>query len=402
MGNTWTSNIGPGGAIQFVALNGTLDYPNPFNSSFRLPSMLVSDLALREDPSYNTITTAWVKDFPAFTTAFAQAWFKLTHRDMGPRARYLGPEVPEQTFSWQDPLPAANTTTLITTEDQTELKKQILGSYGLTVSELVSVAWGSASTFRSGDKRGGANGARIALEPQVSWDVNNPKQLQKVLEALKTIQTDFNGKNPGKQVSLADLIVLGGNAAIESASTAAVSVSFTAGRVDATQQDTDITSFQNLNPQGDGFRNYRNTSGWSIARTEELLVDKAQQLSLTAPEMTVLVGGLRALDANFDGSNKGVLTNTPGKLTNEFFINLLDINTVWSADTTGEVYTGKDRATGAEKWTATRVDLAFGSHAELRAISEVYAEAGGQEILVENFAAAWAKVMDLDRFDVKK
>lgn len=293
----------------------------------------------------------------------------------------------------------------ITTEDQTELKKQILGASGITVSQLVSVAWGSASTFRSGDKRGGANGARIALEPQVSWAVNNPKQLQIVLAALKTIQTDFNGKYADRQVSLADLIVLGGNAAIESACIAAgstCSVLFTAGRVDVTQQDTDIANFQNLNPQGDGFRNYRNTSGWSIARTEELLIDKAQQLTLTAPEMTVLIGGLRALNANFDGSNKGVLTEKPGQLTNDFFINLLDINTVWSADATGEVYTGKDRKTDAEKWTATRVDLAFGSHAELRAISEVYAEAGGQQKLVDDFTAAWAKVMDLDRFDVKK
>lgn len=348
---------------------------------------------------------------------------------MGPIVRYLGPEVPKQRFSWQDPLPTVNYIQ-ITTEDQTQLKAQILATAGLTISNLVSVAWGSASTYRNGDKRGGANGARIALQPQASWEVNNPTQLQTVLSAvcysllqfhvitkssiletdismqLNTVKTDFNYKNAGKQVSLADLIVLGGNAAIEVAAAKAgyggVIVPFTAGRVDATQDDTDIAGFEILNPQGDGFRNFRNTTGWSIARTEELLIDKAQQLTLTAPELTVLVGGLRALNTNYDGSSKGILTSRPGHLTNDFFVNLLDMNTVWTADTTGELFSGKDRSTGAEKWTATRADLVFGSHAELRAIAEVYSEVGGDQQLVEDFAAAWAKVMNLDRFDVKK
>jgi catalase-peroxidase len=286
------------------------------------------------------------------------------------------------------------------------LKSQILAAPGMTISNLVSVAWGSASTFRGGDKRGGANGARIALEPQASWAVNNPKQLQTVLSALNTIKTNFNKQSRGKQVSLADLIVLGGNAAVESAAAAAgfknVQVPFTVGRVDATQADTDVASFEFLNPQGDGFRNFRNTTGWSLARTEELLVDKAQQLTLTAPEMTVLVGGMRALNANYDGSSKGILTTKPGVLTNDFFGNLLDINTVWSpADGTNELFTGKDRSTGATKWSATRADLVFSSHAELRAIAEVYAAKDSARQMVDDFVAAWTKVMNLDRFDVK-
>ncbi|KAH7390098.1 heme peroxidase [Cadophora sp. MPI-SDFR-AT-0126] len=403
-GNTWSATRSPAGAHQFEALNGTVDYPDPFGTGFRRATMLVSDLALRDDPIYGPIAKSWIEDFQGFTNAFAAAWFKLTHRDMGPKSRYLGPEIPKQTFSWQDPLPTVNYTS-ITPEDQIQLKSQILATSGLTISNLVSVAWGSASTFRGGDKRGGANGARIALEPQVSWPVNNPEQLRVVLSALNTVKADFNARYSGKQVSLADLIVLGGNAAIEKAAADAgtpVSVQFTAGRVDATQANTDIENFEILRPQGDGFRNFRNSSGWSIARTEELLVDKAQQLTLTAPEMTVLVGGLRALNANYDGSSNGILTSKPGVLTNDFFVNLLDMNTVWTADTTGELFTGKDRSTGAEKWTATRADLVFGSHAELRAIAEVYSEAGGAEQLVEDFAAAWTKVMELDRFDVKK
>lgn len=343
---------------------------------------------------------------------------------MGPISRYLGPDVPKQQFIWQDPLPSA-TGSPITAGDQANLKSQILAAKGITVSNLVSVAWGSASTFRGGDKRGGANGARIALQPQASWAVNNPKQLQTVLSAvclllphlsiaslrlltdrriqLTTIKNNFN--KGGRKVSLADLIVLGGNAAVEKAAAAAgskVSVPFTVGRVDATQDNTDISTFENLNPQGDGFRNYRNSSGWSLARTEALLVDKAQQLTLTAPEMTVLVGGMRALNANFDGSSNGILTKRPGTLTNDFFTNLLDINTVWTPDSTSQLFTGKDRSTGAQKWTATRADLVFSSHAELRAISEVYAEAGGASQMVTDFVAAWAKVMNLDRFDVKK
>ncbi|KAH7310970.1 heme peroxidase [Rhexocercosporidium sp. MPI-PUGE-AT-0058] len=404
-GNTWSPSKSPAGAHQFEALNGTVDYPNPFNASFRRATMLVSDLALRDDPIYSAIAKSWVGDLPALTNAFAAAWFKLTHRDMGPIARYLGPEIPARRFPWQDPLPTVKYTQ-ITTDDQTKLKAQILATAGLTVSNLVSVAWASASTFRSGDKRGGANGARIAMPPQVSWEVNNPKQLQTVLSALNKVKADFNSKNGNKQVSLADLIVLGGNAAIESATGTAgyggVVVPFTAGRVDATQSDTDIAGFEVLNPQADGFRNFRNASGWSVARTEELLIDKAQQLTLTAPEMTVLVGGLRVLGANYDGSSKGVLTSRPGKLTNDFFVNLLDMNTKWTVDSTGELFSGKDRATGAQKWTATRADLVFGSHAELRAIAEVYSEVGGEQQLVQDFAAAWAKVMNLDRFDVKK
>ncbi|KAE8454447.1 Catalase-peroxidase 2 [Mollisiaceae sp. DMI_Dod_QoI] len=405
-GNTWTLTKSPAGAVQFEAFNSTLDYPDPFNKTFRHATMMVSDLALREDPIFGPIAQSWVNDFPALTHAFAAAWFKLLHRDMGPISRYLGPEVPAQRFSWQDPLPTVACSP-INAGDETKLKAQILAAPGMTVSKLVSVAWGSASTFRGGDKRGGANGARIALEPQVSWAVNNPKQLKSVLSALTTIKTNFNkANNGGRQVSLADLIVLGGNAAIEKAAAAAgyknVIVPFTVGRVDATQDETDISSFELLNPQGDGFRNYRNTSGWSLARTEELLVDKAQQLTLTAPELTVLVGGMRGLNANYDGSSTGILTAEPGTLTNDFFTNLLDIKTVWTPDSTGELFTGKDRSTGKTKWTASRADLVFGSHAELRAIAEVYAEAGGKDQLVTDFVAAWAKVMDLDRFDVKK
>ena len=345
---------------------------------------------------------------------------------MGPISRYLGPDVPKQRFIWQDPLPNA-TYPPITAADEAYLKAQILANPSLTVSNLVSVAWGSASTFRGGDKRGGANGARIALQPQASWVVNNPTRLQTVLSAvcfppspsvrcvpaavdpdlriqLNTIKTNFN--KGGKGVSLADLIVLGGNAAIEKAASAAgydnVCVPFSAGRVDATQDDTDISTFEDLNPQGDGFRNYRNSSGWSLARTEELLVDKAQQLTLTAPQLTALVGGLRAINANYDGSSHGILTTRPGTLTNDFFINLLDINTVWTPDSTGELFTGNDRSTGTQKWTATRADLVFSSQAELRAIAEVYAEVGGADQLVADFVTAWAKVMDLDRFDIKK
>ncbi|KUJ14480.1 catalase/peroxidase HPI [Mollisia scopiformis] len=404
--NTWTLVKSPAGALQFEALNSTVDYPDPFNGAARHATMLVSDLALREDPIYGAIAGAWASNFTLLTDAFANAWFKLLHRDMGPISRYLGPEIPQQQFIWQDPLPKVNYP-CITPSDEATLKQQIISTPGLTVENLVSVAWGSASTFRGGDKRGGANGARIALQPQASWAVNNPKQLQKVLSKLTTIQTAFNSANHGgKQVSLADLIVLGGNAAIEKGAAAAgytnVTVPFTAGRVDATQADTDITTFEYLNPQGDGFRNYRNYTGWSLARTEELLVDKAQQLTLTAPEMTVLVGGMRALNANFDNSATGILTAEPGTLTNDFFVNLVDMRTVWTADSTGELFTGKDRTTGKTKWTATRADLVFGSHAELRAIVEVYAQAGGKDQVVSDFVAAWAKVMDLDRFDVKK
>ncbi|KAK3368400.1 heme peroxidase [Podospora didyma] len=401
--NTWTLTKSPAGAWQFIALNSTVDYPDPFNKTFRHATMLVSDLALREDPIYSAIAKSWVDDFPALTNAFAAAWFKLLHRDMGPVARYLGPEVPKQRFIWQDPLPTA-TYPSITDQDQAKLKAKILAAPGVSISSLVSVAWGSASSFRGGDKRGGANGARIALQPQVSWQANNPKQLAVVLAALRGVQDDFNKSNKNsKQVSLADLIVLGGNAAIEAASGQRnLRVPFTAGRVDALQSDTDISSFELLNPRADGFRNYRNATAPGRASTEALLVDKAQQLTLTAPELTALIGGLRVLGATFDGSKTGVLTTKPATLTNDFFVNLLDINTVWTPSPGNEIFTGKDRATGATKWTATRADLVFGSHSELRALAETYAEAGGQDRLVSDFVAAWAKVMDLDRFDVKK
>ncbi|KAK1751239.1 putative catalase-peroxidase 2, partial [Echria macrotheca] len=418
--NEWTLVKGPSGSFQYEALESAREYPDPFNKTFRRATMLVSDLALREDPVYSSFAKNWHDHPEKLTNAFADAWFKLIHRDMGPISRYLGPEVPKQRFIWQDPLPDVNHPP-ITDADAAELKKRILATPGLTVPNLVSTAWGSASTFRGGDKRGGANGARIALEPQVSWLVNNPKQLRTTLSTvslfslrwrmsnLTKIKNAFNTANKnGRQVSLADLIVLGGNAAVEKAAADAgyknIVVRFTVGRVDTTQENTDISTFEHLNSQADGFRNFRNTSGWAMARTEELLVDKAQQLTLTVPEMAVLVGGMRALGANFDRSSKGILTARPGVLTNDFFVNLLDMNTFWTPDESsgGELFTGKDRASGDKKWTATRADLVFGSHAELRAICEAYAEAGGQDKMVSDFVAAWAKVMDLDRFDVKK
>ncbi|KAK1458624.1 catalase/peroxidase HPI [Colletotrichum cuscutae] len=400
--NKWTLVTSPAGAHQWEAVNGTLDYPDPFDSTkFRKATMLTSDLALINDPSYLNITTRWLDHPQELADAFAKAWFKLLHRDLGPVARYLGPEIPKETFGWQDPLPAREGE-LIDDADVTKLKSDILGTAGLDVSKLASVAWASASTFRHSDKRGGANGARIALEPQNKWVSNNPTVLAEVIDALKKIQTSFN--TGAKKVSLADLIVLGGAAAVEKAASdagVAVTVPFTAGRVDATQEQTDVRAFNYLEPQADGFRNYG--KGTARARTEEILVDKASQLTLSAPELTVLVGGLRALGATFDQSNTGVLTAKKGKLTNDWFINLLDISTVWSkTDTEGETWTGVDRKTKAEKWTATRADLVFGSHAELRAISEVYASSDANEKFVKDFVAAWNKVMNLDRFDLKK
>ncbi|KAK1490289.1 catalase/peroxidase HPI [Colletotrichum costaricense] len=400
--NKWTLVTSPAGAHQWEAVNGTLDYPDPFDSTkFRKATMLTSDLALINDPSYLNITTRWLDHPQELADAFAKAWFKLLHRDLGPVARYLGPEIPKETFGWQDPLPAREGE-LIDDADVTKLKSDILGTAGLDVSKLASVAWASASTFRHSDKRGGANGARIALEPQNKWVSNNPTVLAEVIDALKKIQTSFN--TGAKKVSLADLIVLGGAAAVEKAASdagVAVTVPFTAGRVDATQEQTDVRAFNYLEPQADGFRNYG--KGTARARTEEILVDKASQLTLSAPELTVLVGGLRALGATFDQSNTGVLTAKKGQLTNDWFINLLDISTVWSkTDTEGETWTGVDRKTKAEKWTATRADLVFGSHAELRAISEVYASSDANEKFVKDFVAAWDKVMNLDRFDLKK
>ncbi|RBR13508.1 uncharacterized protein FIESC28_08136 [Fusarium coffeatum] len=403
LGNKWTLVESPAGAHQWEALNGTKDYPDPFDKTkFRRPTMLTSDLALIHDEAYLKICKRWLKNPEEMGDAFRKAWFKLLHRDLGPVSRYLGPEVPKEKFIWQDPLPERKGD-VISDEDVSSLKAAILKADGLDVSKLVSTAWASASTFRGSDKRGGANGGRIALEPQVNWASNNPKQLKSVLSALKAIQKDFNGKSD-KQVSLADLIVLGGVAGVEKAAKDAgfkdVEVPFTPGRVDATQEQTDIKQFSYLEPLADGFRNYGH--GTARARTEEILVDKAAQLTLTPPEMTVLVGGLRAMNANFDGSSKGVLTEKAGQLTNDFFVNLLSPAFKWDKkDSRGELWTGSDRATKSAKWTATRADLVFGSHAELRAISEVYGSSDAKEKFVKDFVAAWTKVMNLDRFDVK-
>lgn len=336
-----------------------------------------------------------------FADAFARAWFKLTHRDMGPRTRYLGPDIPKEELIWQDPIPEVDHL-LADEKDVEALKHTILGS-GLTVSELVATAWASASTFRGSDKRGGANGARIRLSPQKDWVVNNPSQLQKVLRKLETIQADFNtAQKDGKKVSLADLIVLGGCAAIEKAAKDAglsFTVPFTPGRMDASQDQTDVESVNYLEPLGDGFRNYHCSK--VHVPTEELLVDKAQLLTLTPPELTVLIGGMRVLDTNFDGTKHGVFTQRPGVLTNDFFINLLDMRTSWKAASDDrQLFIGTDRATGQPKWTATRADLIFGSHAELRAVAEVYGSADAQEKFVKDFISAWNKVMNLDRFDL--
>ncbi|KAJ0159870.1 Catalase-peroxidase 2 [Colletotrichum tanaceti] len=403
LGNQWTLVTSPAGARQWEAVNATADFPDPFDKTkFHKPTMLTSDLALINDPAYLKITTRWLSHPQELSDAFAKAWFKLLHRDLGPVSRYLGPDIPKETYVWQDPLPP-RTGELINDGDIAKLKADILATPGLDVSKLASVAWASAATFRASDKRGGANGARIALEPQVNWASNNPKQLAEVLTALKKVQSAFNA-GP-KKVSLADLIVLGGSAAVEKAAKdagfAAASVPFAPGRVDATQEQTDVRSFSFLEPQADGFRN--SGRGTARARTEELLVDKAAQLTLTATEMTVLVGGMRALGAVFDGSNTGVLTPNKGKLTTDYFKNLLDISTTWTkASDDGELWKGLDRKTKAEKWTATRADLVFGSHAELRAIAEVYASADANEKFVRDFIAAWTKVMNLDRFDLKK
>jgi catalase-peroxidase len=359
-----------------------------------VPTMLTTDLSLRFDPAYEKISRRFYEHPDQFADAFARAWFKLTHRDMGPIVRYLGPLVPKETLIWQDPIPSANHP-LIGEQDIAALKSKILGS-GLSVSELVSTAWASASTFRGSDKRGGANGARIRLAPQKNWDVNQPAQLAKVLAKLEAIQKEF-----GKKVSLADLIVLGGSAAIEKAAKDAghdVKVPFTPGRADATQEQTDVESFAPLEPKADGFRNYSRGKQWMAP--EELLVDKAQLLKLTAPEMTVLVGGLRVLGANAGGSKHGVLTKEPGKLTNDFFVNLLDMGTEWQPAGSDGVYEGRDRKTKTAKWTGTRVDLIFGSHAQLRAIAEVYGSADAKEKFVKDFVAAWTKVMNADRYDL--
>jgi catalase-peroxidase len=365
------------------------------------PMMTTADLSLKFDPAYEKIARRYLENPEEFADAFARAWFKLTHRDMGPRSRYLGPEVPQEELIWQDPVPAVDHE-LIDDQDVADLKGQILAS-GLSISELVSTAWASASTFRGSDYRGGANGARIRLAPQKDWEVNQPKQLAKVLATLEKIQKAFNqAQSANKKVSLADMIVLGGCAGIEKAARNAsydVTVPFTPGRTDASQEQTDVESFAVLEPVADGFRNY--LKGKYSVSAEELLVDRAQLLTLTAPEMTVLVGGMRALNANFDGSQHGVFTQRPGALTNDFFVNLLDMGTAWKA-TSGDddVFEGRDRATGELKWTGTRVDLIFGSNSQLRALAEVYAQDDSQEKFVHDFVAAWNKVMNADRFDL--
>jgi len=363
--------------------------------------MLTTDLALRFDPAYEKISRRFMENPDAFADAFARAWFKLTHRDMGPRARYLGQEVPAEELIWQDPVPAVDHV-LINENDTAALKAKVLNS-GLSLPQLVSTAWASASTFRGSDKRGGANGARIRLAPQKDWKVNDPVQLKKVLERLDSIRNEFNSaQSGGKKVSLADLIVLAGCAAVEKAARVAgynVTVPFTPGRMDASQEQTDVDSFAVLEPAADGFRNYLKAK-FTVC-SEELLVDKARLLNLTAPEMTVLLGGMRALDANFDHSKHGVFTKRPGVLTNDFFVNLLDMSTVWKPTSeSGEEFEGDDRATGELKWTGTRVDLIFGSNSELRALAEVYGSADAGEKFVKDFVAVWNKVMNLDRFDL--
>lgn len=403
-GFEWELTKSPAGAHQWKpkgdAGAGTVpDAHDPSKS--HQPFMLTTDLSLRVDPVYEKISRHFFENPTEFNDAFARAWFKLTHRDMGPKARYLGPEVPSEELIWQDPVPAV-TYPLIDEHDIATLKVSILAS-GLSVSELVSTAWASASTFRGSDKRGGANGARIRLEPQKDWKVNNPSQLEKVLATLENIQKEFNSANfGGKQVSIADLIVLGGSAGIEQAAKNAnfeINVPFTPGRTDASQEQTDVESFAVLEPQADGFRNYVKTK-YTVS-AEEMLIDKAQLLNLSAPEMTVLVGGLRVLNMNFDQSQSGIFTKRPGALTNDFFVNLLDLGTTWKAlSESDDAFVGTDRKTGAIKWVGTRVDLIFGSNSELRAIAEVYGCSDAQEKFVKDFVAAWTKVMNLDRFDL--
>lgn len=394
--NEWELTKSPAGAKQWVAKNAAADIPDAFDKSKKhRPTMLTTDLSLRFDPAYEKISRRFYENPQAFNDAFARAWFKLTHRDMGPRVRYLGKLAPQEVLIWQDPVPAPSGQT-IGDKDIADLKAKILAS-GLTVQQLVSTAWASASTFRGSDKRGGANGARIRLAPQKDWDVNNPPELAKVLKTLEGIQ-----KDAGNKVSLADLIVLGGVAAIEKAAKDGgvdVKVPFAPGRTDATQEQTDVPSFAPLEPRADGFRNYVNAKKHQFMSPQEALIDRAQLLTLTGPEMTALIGGLRVLGANVQNAKHGVLTKTPGKLTNDFFLNLLTMDTVWSHKD-GDIYEGKDRKTGEVKWTATNVDLIFGSHSQLRAFAEVYGCVDSKEKFVKDFVAAWTKVMNADRFDL--
>ena len=403
-GYEWELHKSPAGAYQWRPMHGmgANTVPDAHDPSKKhAPMMLTTDLALRFDPEYEKVARRFFEDPDYFAVAFARAWFKLTHRDMGPRARYLGPEVPQEVLIWQDPIPAVDYK-VIEEKDIADLKSKIIAS-GLSVSQLVSAAWASASTFRGSDMRGGANGARVRLAPQKDWKVNNPAQLSKVLDVLAGIQKSFNAaQTGGKAVSLADLIVLGGSAAIEKAAGEAgfnITVPFTPGRNDASQEQTDVESFSIMEPLADGFRNYIKTSIETPA--EEILVDKAQLLTLTAPEMTVLIGGMRVLDTNFDQSKHGVFTNKPGTLSNDFFVNLLDLGTTWAATSEEKkVFEGRDRKTGKVKWTGTTVDLIFGSNSELRAIAEVYGSEDGKAKFVQDFATAWNKVMNLDRFDL--
>jgi catalase-peroxidase len=400
----WELTKSPGGAHQWKPKGdaGAGTVPDAHNSSKRhAPAMLTTDLSLRFDPVYEKISRRFQQNPAALADAFARAWFKLTHRDMGPRARYLGPEVPKEELLWQDPIPAANHA-LISDQDVASLKEKILAS-GLTVSQLVSTAWASASTYRGSDKRGGANGARIRLAPQKDWKVNQPEQLQKVLKALEKIQSDFNSsQSAGKKISLADLIVLAGGVGVEKAAKNAgisMSVPFRPGRMDASQEQTDVQSFAVLEPAADGFRSYSNGNAEATAEVE--LLDKAQLLTLTAPEMTVLIGGMRVLNTNFGQTKFGVFTERPEALTNDFFINLLDIATAWKATSeANNTFEGRDRKTGKVRWTATRADLIFGSNAQLRALAEVYACTDSKEKFVKDFVAAWNKVMNLDRYDL--
>ncbi|NID15996.1 catalase/peroxidase HPI [Luteibacter yeojuensis] len=399
----WELTKSPAGANQWVAKNSDADIPDAFGGASRRPTMLTTDLSLRLDPVYEKISRHFLEHPDAFADAFARAWFKLTHRDMGPRSRYLGPEVPDEELIWQDPVPKVDHPLVGESEIQA-LKDKVLAS-DLSVAELVSTAWASASTFRGGDKRGGANGARIRLAPQKDWQSNQPEQLAKVLERLEGIRTDFNrSQTGGKKISLADLIVLAGGAGIEKAAREAghpVTVPFAPGRTDASQEQTDVDSFAPLEPVADGFRNY--LKGAYSVPAEALLIDKAQLLTLTAPEMTVLVGGMRVLGTNLNGSKQGVLTDRPGKLTNDFFRNLLDMRTEWKPTSPArETFEGSERGTGKLKWIASRVDLVFGSNSVLRALAEVYGSADAEDKFVNDFVAAWTKVMNLDRFDLKR
>ena len=399
----WVQTKSPAGATQWIPDDKAAANLVPdahIKGKRHAPIMFTTDIALKEDPKFREIVERFRKDPSQYELAFAKAWFKLTHRDMGPKARYIGQEVPSEDLLWQDPLPKADYKT-ISNSDVKKLKKQIL-DLGITGPELIRTAWSAASTHRVTDMRGGVNGARIALEPQVNWEVNNPKELKKVLSALKKVQETFNNSSRSKKVSLADLIVLGGAVAIEEAAKKGgvkVEVPFVAGRVDATQNTTDIQSFNYLKPTADAFRNYYDAS--SYMGPTEMMVDKANMLGLTVPEMTVLLGGLRSLDANINGKDHGVFTNKPGTLSNDFFVNLLDMGTVWNKTSTEGVYEGKDRKTGKLKWTATPVDLIFGSNSELRSVAEVYASNDADEKFVNDFISVWVKVMQLDRFDIK-